>query len=63
VKVSCTFDKDTRTITMTAEDNLETLILTEIAERTAKGSKLQVTNIVSPTENKSLVVELKVNGH
>lgn len=62
MKVSCTFDKDTRALTLTPEDELERLVLQEIAERTEKGSKLHVGSTRESLSGQ-LIIELKVNGH
>lgn len=61
MKVNCYFDKESRSIILTPEDDLERLICKELAERCEKGSQLKIKRVEEGEIG--LVVELKVNGH
>lgn len=62
MKVTFTFDKETRSINLEPEDDLETLILKEMEARCSKGSQIKISQ-VSKDANDTFRVELKVNGH
>lgn len=69
MKIKFEIDEDSRSIILTPENDLEKMVITEMAMRTEKGSQLKLTKILHYTNNPSVanegdfIVELKVNGH
>lgn len=69
MKVNFSFDKESRSIHLQAEDPLEEAVLKEMSERCEKGSQLRLSSVTTTSldlgkpKSGTFVVELRVNGH
>ena len=63
MQVTFNFDKDSRSFTMSATDELEKLVLKEIHDRVAKGQTVQIGKVETPEGPTEFRFEVKVNGY
>lgn len=64
MKIKFEIDEDSRSIILTPENDLEKMVITEMAERTEKGSNLKLSKVYREIGKETdFIVELKVNGH
>ena len=60
MKISFTFDTQTRAFSMIPEDHLEVVLMEHLADMCQKGARLEVKSISN--EPASFLVEMKLNG-
>lgn len=63
MQVTFNFDKDTRSITLVVEDELERAVLKEMHDRVSKGQTVQIGRVETPEGLTEFRFEVKVNGH
>lgn len=65
MKITCSFDKEQRSLNLEPEDDLEFTILAEIEKQTQKGQYLTVTKIAHADNDllRDFRIELRLGGH